>query len=324
MKNSRSDHARRASALACVAAIVLALASGLPSRALAADTDLADDAIAVVAADGRTFAPAPGVVTSSPPFAGTGVLPEGARRSSSPPPEGQRAMEVVSAESVIGADGRIQVTDTTEFPYRAIAYLSIAYPLSSGWFCTGFFIDADTIVTAGHCVYSAEEGGWATTITVYPGRNGASTPYGSALATNFYAVNAWTQDGDQRYDYGALKIDSDLGTTTGWFGYGFKKDDALLGLKSKIYGYPGDKASGTMWGMVKPIKGVAARKLFYPIDTFGGQSGSPVFGNLSRTCKPCAFGIHAYGTGLTPYPQWNSGTRIIEKIFENLTYWAGL
>ncbi len=90
----------------------------------------------------------------------------------------------------------------------------------------------------------------------------------------------------------------------------------------RIFGYPGDKPWATMWGTRRSIKGVDPDKLFYKIDTFGGQSGSPVYGKLSNVCQPCAFGIHAYGTGIDPYAESNSGTRVNATVFANLVYWA--
>ena len=281
-----------------------------------------DDALSIVSSDGRTFPAGTGDTGGSPSFAGTGVLPEGQRRPWSAPPEGLRPMEAGFGRSVLGTDQRTMVADTTVFPYRAIAYLAIDFPDSTGWLCTGFFIDANTIATAGHCVYSISEGGWATAITAYPGRNGAQVPYGSASATAFYAVKAWRDHEDHRFDFGAFDIDADLGTTTGWFGYAAGSDTDLAGFKAKIYGYPSDKGGTTMWGMQRKLKGTGARKVFYSIDTFGGQSGSPVFGPLSPDCKPCAIGIHAYGKGIQPFPSSNSGTRIIQDVLDKLTTWS--
>ena len=315
-------HIHRLSDRAATVAILLALL-GSPGASFgesAATASLAPGT--VVASDGRTYPAAPVSALESPPFAGTGVLPEGARRLSAPPEAGVRAMEAFSTESVIGTDERRQVTDTTVFPYRAIASLLISFPNSDGWICTGFFIDADTLATAGHCVFSHTEGGWATSITVYPGRNGDELPYGSASATNVFSVTGWVDDQDHRFDYGAIKINTPLGTTTGWLGYGAKIDENLVKANVRIFGYPADKPSGEMWGTRRRIKGVDTEKVFYKIDTFGGQSGSPVYGRVSNVCQPCAFGIHTNGTGIQPFGDSNSGARVTSTVFADLAYWA--
>lgn len=319
---SAVSRSARALALACVTSLILGHAPFTAGTARGEDVAF-DEGGTVVSNDGETYPPAPAVFDSSPPFAGTGVLPEGARAAFAAPRDDLRPMEAFATESVIGVDERKQITDTTVFPFRAIVSLQMTFPSSSTFICTGFMIDADTIATAGHCVYSADQGGWATSITAYPGRNGATAPYGAASATHLYSVTGWVDDTDHRYDYGAIKIDSNLGNTTGWLGYGVKNNDAALaGVRAKIYGYPGDKPAGTMWGMPRRIKGVDANKLFYKTDTFGGQSGSPVYGKLSNACTPCAFGIHAYGVGIEPYPESNSGTRVNSTVFANLAFWA--
>lgn len=221
-----------------------------------------------------------------------------------------------SPESVIGPDGRTQVTNTTAYPNRAIAHLEVNFPSGSGT-CTGFFIDKNRLATAGHCVYDAVMGEWATSIIVYPGRNGATAPYGSFAATNIYTVNGWVNTGNPNYDYGLVKLGSNVGNTVGWFGYGWTSTDSfLLNKTSHVRGYPGDKSYGTLWTMKGKIQQVKKTRLFYQIDTFGGQSGSPHYGKWSDTCNPCAFGIHTYGVGGNF--TMNSSTRITQKVFNFL------
>ena len=65
------------------------------------------------------------------------------------------------------------------------------------------------------------------------------------------------------------------------------------GVLHDISGYPGDKPDGTQWYAARRIASVAARKVYYDIDTFGGQSGSAVYRIVDG--KRYAFAIHAYG-----------------------------
>lgn len=317
MHPSRPSCRSRHLATILATAAVLATMAGAP---LARAQGVAADGAAIVTNDGRTFPALALSVLESPPFRGTGLLPEGVRIAEVAPLVD--AVPVTRGiESVIDTDERHQVIDTTEFPYRALVLLEIA-SINGNFFCTGFFIDADTVATAGHCVYGDEFGGWATSITAYPGRNGDDAPYGSATSTTFFAPQAWRDDQDHRFDYAAVKLDSALGTTVGWIGYGAKPDDRIVKANVRIFGYPADKPYGTMWGTKRKVKGVAPEKLFYKIDTFGGESGSPIYGKVSNVCQPCAFGIHAYGTGIEPYVGSNSGTRITADVFADLTLWA--
>lgn len=221
-------------------------------------------------------------------------------------------------ESVIGADGRAKVNTTTNYPYRANAFLIVNYNGGSGT-CTGFFIGPRTLATAGHCVYD-QTLGWATSIQVFPGRNGGSSPYGNAYACYLWSVGGWVDNGNTNYDYGAIILPSNkaLGNTVGWYGFFYTTDGASLDEDTvRVYGYPGDKTYGTQWGMQGKIKTVNTRKLHHNVDTAGGQSGSAVY--ETRSNGPYANSIHTNGVyGTSPY---NRSTRIVKGVFDNLKAW---
>jgi glutamyl endopeptidase len=243
------------------------------------------------------------------PTEGTGEQVKGGQRTVSDPaiapaPQGDQ----VGIESIIGTDSRYQITDTTVYPYRAIAKIT-----SSIGGCTGWLINANTVVTAGHCIYN---GSWATNVVVYPGRNGSSTPYGSCGYTRLFSVSGWTTSRSPEYDYGAIKLNCTIGNTTGWFGYRWSSS-SLTGQASYISGYPGDKTFGTQWRSDDSIRITETRRLFYANDTYGGHSGSPVWNNAGN-CSTCGIAIHAYGVGSNGY---NGGTRITETVYNNLTTW---
>jgi glutamyl endopeptidase len=225
-------------------------------------------------------------------------------------------------ESVIGADGRTRVSTTTSYPWRAIAHLVVTWRNGTSGGCTGWFIGPRTVATAGHCVYNSSRGGWASSIRAYPGRNGSSTPYGYGTSYRLFSVTGWTSSGNHEYDYGAIQLNSTLGNTVGWFGFRWQSSNTFSGAY-RVTGYPGDKTYGTMWTMEENpgIRAVTTRKLWYNIDTAGGQSGAPVYHNYSSTCTACGVAIHAYGTGTSPYTQYNSGTRITQEVYNNLTAW---
>lgn len=216
-------------------------------------------------------------------------------------------------ESVIGTDQRTQVTNTTTYPYSAIVHIT-----SSIGGCTGWMISERTVATAGHCVHSGGSGGsWASNVTVYPGRDGSSTPYGSCSATNLYSVTGWTQDRDWNYDYGAIRLDCTVGNQTGWIG--FHTAGSFVGTAENISGYAGDKPYGTQWEHADQVRSESSQKIWYQNDTYGGQSGSPVYETYDSDCGgPCAIGIHAYGSGGGSY---NSGTRINSSVYNNLNSW---
>jgi len=223
------------------------------------------------------------------------------------------------AETVHGPDDRVQITDTTIYPWRAIASLLITAADNSRWIGTGWFIGPHTLVTAGHVVHIKNSGvpgrdGWVKSIQVMPGRNAANLPYGSVTSNNFRSVTGWTNSGSENYDYGAIIIPTQLGNTVGWFGFGVYSDTDLLSTTGNISGYPGDKPAGTQWFDARGVASVTSQKVYYDIDSAGGQSGSAVFRIING--NRMAIAIHAYGGAVT-----NSGTRINTEVHNNLLAW---
>jgi len=223
------------------------------------------------------------------------------------------------AEIVHGPDDRVKITNTAVYPWRVHASLLIIARDGSRWIGTAWFIGPHTLMTAGHVVYIKNSGvagrdGWVRSIDVMPGRNGNSLPYGTVTSSNFRSVTGWTNNGNQNYDYGAIIIPTNLGNTTGWLGFGVYTDAVLLNSVGNISGYPGDKPTGTQWYDAHRIATVNSRKVYYDIDTAGGQSGSAVYRITNK--GRYAFAIHAYGGATT-----NSGTRIVKPVYDNMVAW---
>lgn len=232
----------------------------------------------------------------------------------------------IYSESVIGVDSRVKVTSTTAYPNRAIAYLYIVFPNNSAGSCTGWLIGRRAVATAGHCVYNKSAGGWAKSITIYPGANGSYAPYGYAVKVGLWSVSGWVTSNNWEYDYGAIKTSYLKGTTTypgnrvGWFGFRWQSSNTFSGTYT-VRGYPGDKPYRTLWTMNGYVYTLGyARKLWYKMDTYGGQSGSPIYHIFNSTC--CyGVGIHAYGASTIGGVQYNSGTRITQGVYTNLYNW---
>ncbi|WP_106793549.1 serine protease [Aquimarina sp. Aq78] len=219
-------------------------------------------------------------------------------------------------EVVIGKDDRKQIKGTTKYPWRAICSLRIKAKDGTSWIGTGFLIGPRTVITAGHVVYMHKHGGWAKSIEVIPGRNGAKKPYGSCKSSHFHSVKGWTKSKKRSHDYGAIILPKNCkyGNKVGYFGYGNYGFFDLLGLKVNLSGYPGDKPAGTQWWHARKIKAVTSRTLVYNIDTAGGQSGSPLW--RIKNGKRYVVGIHTNG-----YSLGNSATRITKPVFKNLKNW---
>ncbi len=306
-----------ASLIACIA--------GAASEARSAGRVGPDTA---VTSNGREIAAAKVRRTYSPSFAGAaefaGALDALAERKSGRESRSElgalMALQAVDGpkgiESVIGADNRMRVNPTTGFPARATVLITF-----SAGRCTGWLIGKDTVVTAGHCVHPGGGGSFypVGSYSIYPGRNGTSSPYGSCTARWTASVRGWTVNGNDQYDYGAIKLRCSVGNMTGWYGF-FWTSSSLTGLPTIVSGYPGDKPL-TQWRSDDLVRVTQTRRVFYQNDTVGGVSGAPVYYNRAG-CGLCSMAVHAYGTyGLPPFSTNNHGTRIIKAVFDNLTAW---
>lgn len=225
----------------------------------------------------------------------------------------------VILETVHGIDNRQRVDHTDAYPYRVNASLLITAHDGSQWMGTAWFISARTLITAGHCVYIKNSqvpnrDGWVKSIQVMPGRDETTLPFGSVTSSEFWTVEGWASSGDENYDYAAIVIPTPLGDTVGTLGFANLTDGSLIGAVANVTGYPGDKPTGEMWYDTKAIASVTPSKVFYDIDTAGGQSGAAVY--IIQDGNRIAVAVHAYGG-----PTTNSGTRISAPVFQNLTNW---
>jgi glutamyl endopeptidase len=214
-------------------------------------------------------------------------------------------------ETICGNDDRVQITNTTAYPWKCICKLYITGQTGS-WVGSGFFISPKCIITNGHVVFP--DGNWATRIEVVPGQNGANGPFGGQIATHFRSVVGWTQNRDSDYDYGTVILPDTLlyDRVRAAFGFQINNNPGVLNTS----GYPGDKPRGTQWFNAGPVSGMTPRKFLYMIDTMGGQSGSPVW--VNNGAQSISVGVHGYGG--CP----NKAIRCIEDVARNWNHWTTL
>lgn len=220
-------------------------------------------------------------------------------------------------EVVLGVDNRVRVQNTTVYPWRAICALRIQAANGQRFIGTGWMVSPRTVITAGHCVFLHDAGGWARSIEVIPGMNDAARPFGSHVGTSLRSVTGWTQSKNREHDYGAIILPANNrpGAQTGTFGFAVRDDAFLRAASLNLSGYPGDRGGGAQqWFHAQRTKSVSSRVITYEIDTAGGQSGSPVW--ILQNGQRYAVGVHTNGSS-----SGNSATRIVSAVFNNLLNW---
>ena len=244
-------------------------------------------------------------------------------------PGTRRLLGLDGTESIIGPDDRTPVLEPQTYPWRMIAALDITGPNGGVARGTGFMVGPTTMLTAGHCVYDPRMGGWAQSISVQPGRDGDSRPFGSPQLREMATLVGWLDIADARYDCGFLEFDEPVGRHTGWFSMAVLPHARLSAFPLvNLCGYPADRAGDHQWYSGGRFVHIDPHRLYYDSDTFGGHSGGPVWISMPNE-KQAVTAIHAYGVtgsggpapGLAPA---NSGTRIVPGITASTTDPDGL
>jgi len=220
-------------------------------------------------------------------------------------------------EVIIGPDDRVRVTNTLAWPYTVQGHMIMRFPNGKVYIGSGTMVSKHHVLTAGHCVYSKDDGGWATSVQFNAAQNDGALPFGSVYATRLLSVTGWTSNNDRAYDMGMLILQSDLGIQTGWFGIiTIPIDGELIRKRVNVTGYPGDKGGQQLWTHADAIKSLTAENAYYDIDTMGGQSGSGVWSTFAGQTGEKIACIHTSGASTG-----NGSTRISRPKFDRIVDW---
>ncbi|MDD1018094.1 trypsin-like peptidase domain-containing protein [Pseudomonas sp. TNT2022 ID1048] len=233
------------------------------------------------------------------------------------PSKSERDLFLYQPEVIIWPDDRIRVTNTRAWPYSVQGHMIMRFPNGKVYIGSGTMISKHHVLTAGHCVYSKEDGGWATSVQFNAAQNDATLPFGSVYSSRLLSVTGWTTNNDRAYDIGMLILQSDLGAQTGWFGIiTVPEDSELIRKRVNVTGYPGDKGGQQMWTHADAIKSLTQENAYYDIDTVGGQSGSGVWSTFSGHTGEKVACIHTTGASTG-----NGATRISRPKFDRIVDW---
>ena len=224
-------------------------------------------------------------------------------------------------DAIIGEDNRQVVANTQIAPYSAIAYIKVTYPSEEEYVGTAVMISPNVALTAAHCLFKNEEGGFPISIEVTPAAYGSTmisnfhAPYGTATAREVvisltYFENRPATNEDKRvarWDWGVIRLNSNIGNYSGFLGLHYF-DMYVNDLSVMIAGYPNDlnianisknqyKHNGLIYGDESSYTTLSNNETYqtryfsYIIDTTGGQSGSPILCYWEGAYK--IIGIHS-------------------------------
>ncbi len=263
------------------------------------------------------------IITIPDDYSSTAPIPSSAKAGLS---NISKIVTRAQTRSVIGTDERQRVPAEEAYytPFSAIGHLRYQKNKNDVYYgATAFMVGPDTAVSAAHCFYDKK--GDARNITFTPGTNGLNAPYGMTSVKGFvYYPVQWIDSFDDEYDWAVFKTSSAIGNNCGWLGTMVTTDGNLAHQMSLIIGYPnehwGANGYAEQWFGEKEMYAVTATKLFYDVDTSGGQSGSPIIQYQEDDIY--VVGVHTYGVESTAlFPQYNSGSRITTDFLNMIKYY---
>jgi len=238
--------------------------------------------------------------------------------------------------------------DGLQYPWTTIAQLQVTFQDGSQGTCSGVIIDVGDkpsahLLTAGHCVYDEDRGGWIdisdqSATYVAPGAIKGQEPFGRVGIQNVTTYSGWTTNENPAYDIALITLDERIGRETGsvpYAGIDTPSSDVYTHSPTRVTGYPGDKPRGTMW--TAEGSGVGTYDYVptssepedvthhYTLDTTQGVSGGPVWVESYPTYDgPTLVSIHAYAVDLDSDGQTDvtQGTRITERRSTQFREWA--
>lgn len=233
--------------------------------------------------------------------------------------------------TIFGPDNRVPVADTAAYPYSAVVRIAETFPDGYKGFGTGEMIDANHVLTCAHILYKAAEGGWADSVTVTPGQEGGSAPFGAVAAVRETTYTPYVAGRNSHYDIAVLQLAAPIGDETGWFGMKAEPDAFFRGATVQTAGYPNDIPRGTpdrgrvMVTQVGATVSADATQIRHRLDTWSGQSGSPIWQDQKGDFVVLAVHIRGHNAhDRADSTRYNTAVRLTPATIADVKTWASI
>jgi V8-like Glu-specific endopeptidase len=190
-------------------------------------------------------------------------------------------------------------------PWHGVCFLTVTAARGTRWVGTGWLAGPRTVVTAGHCVYLHEHGGWAKRVEVR--LPGLDRP---VVATDFRSVGGWVENRDARADYGAVVLPEPV---PGPYREAVAADPGER-PPVVVFGYCSDHPD-TLSAQERTVREVRDRQLVYEFPVLGGTSGGPVLPLIGD--DPGVIGIQQHGDFVG-----GAAVRISPAVRANIEAWV--
>ena len=240
--------------------------------------------------------------------------------------------QVREAVEDVRIDG-VRNYNTTAYPYICFCYIR-AYYKSKPQYVTlgsGVAVGPLHVLTAAHTLVD-DKGEWVESLTVQFALNEHQQPFEQMAGTRVYIPEEYFGEFRQRYDYALIILDQSIETRIGWLGLFYALGPAALANREiHVTGYPSFRVTEQMWTLQKKIKTISPQRLFYDVDSYGGNSGGPIWGYFKLQGNrggagecPLVMGIHTHNIELEIARQTfgtKAGVRLTKENFDQLIRW---
>ncbi|WP_306209020.1 trypsin-like serine peptidase [Actinoplanes sp. RD1] len=228
------------------------------------------------------------------------------------------ALEALVEYAVFPPDARRRVTPATSEPFRYVCHLMTISAGPGGAqqrrVGTGTLIAPNKVLTAAHHVRNAQF------VSVAPGKDGASEPFGHAMASRIDVPREFASGSAvAAYDFAVLTLTRDLGAQPGlghWRHVSTLPDRVLSAGLVSVAGYPRDQGSSHLYVAEGLLTGVRPEQLEYRIATDTGQSGGPIW--LTHDGRPTLVGLHRASVA----GRFNAGVRLTPRKLLMIRTWV--